>query len=183
MNHLQRAGASAYGVAALLLIFTLLDLVQATWPARPGDDSWRVITAGLLSRVLVTPVLGLLLAFAAALLLNQPRVLRALAVANVLLVAALGIGLAFFALDALQVRSRVALDTRGTYDLGLALSFVKYGAVILLLALMAWSEWRSGGSLGRTGARRTRQTPLVFRQAARRVEPASQPVVADDTDR
>jgi hypothetical protein len=183
MNHLQRVGASAYGVAALLLIFPLLDVLQAVWPPRLGEVSWRVIAAGLLSRVLVTPVLGLLLAFAAALILSQPRVLRTLAVVNALVAVLAAAGLAIFGLDALQVRNQVGMDARGSYDLGLLLSFLKYGVVLLVLALMAWSEWKSAASLGRTSGRRSRHTPLVLRQTPRRTESDTQPLIADDADR
>ncbi len=106
MNQLRRVAAAAYLLAALLIVFTSMDLVQSVWPIRAGDVQWRVLSVGLLSRMLITPLLGLVVAYFAALLMEHRRVLRTLAVLEALLAVLLVVGIGFYALDALELRAR-----------------------------------------------------------------------------
>ena len=168
MNQLRRAVLAAYVVAGILLVFTALDLAQATWPPNPGDLGWRVITVGLLSRVLVTPILALLLIHVAALFSEHRRVLMTMAVADAVLAIVLLLGLGAFALDALQMRTQVGPDARSNYDFGLMASFLKLGVTGLFLLFIGFSQWRTAGRLNReVGRRKASSTPLVMSKATR----------------
>ena len=168
MNQLRRAVLAAYVVAGILLVFTALDLAQATWPPNPGDLGWRVITIGLLSRVLVTPILALLLIHVAALFSEHRRVLTTMAVVDALLAIILLGGVGAFALDALQMRTQVGPDARSNYDFGLIASFVKLCGTALFLLFLGFSQWRTAGRLHReVGRRRSSSTPLVMSKPAR----------------
>ena len=141
--------APAFMTAALLIMVPALDWLQAVWPMRPSEASWRVIAVGLTSRVLITPLLGLLMAHALALYLNSRSTLRALAVLNafvaLLFIAALGI----FALDALQVRTSVAPLSRDTYELGVLMTIAKLVLALPLIVVLAISEWRRASEIRR----------------------------------
>jgi hypothetical protein len=152
MNQLRRVAAAAYLLAAILILFTVMDLVQSVWPIRVGDVQWRVLSVGLLSRMLITPLLGLVIAYAAALLLEHRRVLRTLAVLEALLALILVVGMGFYALDALELRARITEGNRN-YDLGIAFSFVKYALGFAALAVLTVSQWRTASGM-RKGSRR-----------------------------
>jgi hypothetical protein len=61
----------AYCVAVLLVVTPLVDLVANVWPPRLSAVEWRFGTFGLLSGFLLTPLLGMVLATAAAALLEH----------------------------------------------------------------------------------------------------------------
>jgi hypothetical protein len=157
MTHLRRIALPAYIVSAMLILYPLMDLMQNVWPPRLGEAAWRVLVAGLLSRMMLTPALGLLFAYVTALLLEQPRVLRVQAVVNAFLAFAVLVGVGFFFLDALQTRTQVAPETKTNFTVGLAISFAKYGIGWIFLVALAFSEWRSG--LRTSRAARQRSTP------------------------
>jgi len=152
MNHLRRVAAPAYLLAAILVMFTALDLVQSVWPFRAGDVQWRVLSVGLTSRMLIPPLLALVVAYAAALLAEHRKVLRTLAVLDGLLAVALLAGLAFYALDALELRARLT-EANQNYDIGIAFSFVKYFLSFVVLAWLTLGQWRAASSMRRGGRR------------------------------
>lgn len=170
MRHLQRLATLSYAVAGILILFPALDLIQAMWPVQLGELNWRVAAAGLLSRLLVTPLLALVLAYGTALLLKQRRTLRALAVLNVVLVSVLVVGLGSFALDAVQLRGEVRSDAQTTYDLGIAISFAKYGIALIMLILLTIGEWRSSRTLAVGGGDASQGSVLLYPEAARSAE-------------
>ncbi len=133
-------------MVAILIVFPALDLVQGVWPVRVGDVSWRVASVGLFSRAMLTPILGLVLAYAAALLLEHRRFVRTMAVLNGLFTVTLLAVLGFYALDALELRARLAAENRN-YDIGIAFSFVKYAFALVVLLVLTVSEWRTAGTM------------------------------------
>lgn len=101
---------AGYLVAVILLLFPLMEVALAVWPLRPGSVAWRYGSVGIFSRALMTPLLGLLLATALALLLKQARILSALAVASGLVGFLLLFTTGRFLLDALQMGAQVGAD-------------------------------------------------------------------------
>lgn len=105
-----------YAVALVLLVSPLLDLVGAVWPPRMGEVSWRFGAFGLATSALVSPILAFAMAKIAGVLLDHRIVVRVVAVIDLVLLVLLLAGLAFFALDFLQLRATLATPSLGQYD-------------------------------------------------------------------
>lgn len=158
MNHLRRVAVPAYFVAAIIIVFTALDLVEGILPVHPSDARWRVLSIALLSRRLLLPLVGLVLAYGSALLLGQARTLRALAALDAVVALVLAIGVAFYMLDSVTVRAR--LDDAGR--LGVLISLAKFGFGFAMLALLAFSQWRAAGAVERADRQHADEGSLVF---------------------
>jgi hypothetical protein len=179
MNHLRRVAGPAYVLVGILIVLPALDLFQAIWPLRPGDVSWRLVSVGLLSRVMITPILGLLVAYAAALLLEQRRVLRTLAVIEGILALTLVAVLVLYGLDAIELRARLASANRN-YDVGILFSFVRYGLAFVILAVLAVSQWRAAGAMNREGRReKAEPAALLFHVSKKATESPAAPADAE----
>ncbi|HSJ25424.1 MAG TPA: hypothetical protein VK929_12175 [Longimicrobiales bacterium] len=163
MDQLRKAAVPAWIIAGILVLYPALDVLQAVWPIRLGDVGWRVVVAGLVSRVLVTPILGLGLAFALAVWLKQRRVLRALSLVCGGVAVMLVMGLGVFALDALQMRRMVATEgVQGNYDLGLVVSFLKYTIALGLLGVLAAVQWKTAQAMPKRVRIRRRAAPALM---------------------
>jgi hypothetical protein len=145
----QRLAAPLYFIALLLIVTPLIDLALNIAPFRFGEIRWRYGTAGLLSGFLLTPLLGAVVATAAAMMLGQARMVRVIALVN-LAAAVLLLGVAgLFVLDALQLRGFTPPDELGIFDI----SVLKAGAKHLSTAIaLLW--------LGAAGLRTVRATVL-----------------------
>jgi hypothetical protein len=135
--------AGGYLIAAILVLFPLMEVALAAWPLRPESVTWRYGTTGIFSRALMTPLLGLLLASGLALLANQSRTLRALAVTSAVVAFFLLFSSGRFLLDALHMRAQVGDDAiaRSTLDATAfpALFKLLFGfAATVLLAVGGW---------------------------------------------
>jgi hypothetical protein len=135
--------AALYSIAFMLMLIPLSEAALSVWPMRAGTASWRYGATGLVSRALMTPLLGLAIASGAAIALDHRRMLRTLAVAaalgTLLLVSASGL----FALDALEVHNRVRLDARSAFYAATLQATAKIAAAITVLALVAIGGWRA----------------------------------------
>jgi len=165
---LDRISAPLYFATILLVALPALDLVANIWPLRFGDVGWRYGAAGLMSGYLLTPLLGLLLAWVVASLGRHRRAMLITSVfavfgALVLVVIVLG-----FALDALQVRSGISPENMSHFEIGALKALLKYVVVILALlwpGIVGWRIWRAERR-GR-GHRRGEKTPLVRPKGAK----------------
>ena len=97
----------AYLVAFTLVFIPLFDASMSLVPFHLGTPQWRFGAVGLLSNALMIPAIGVLIAVTTAVTLGQERVQRALAIASWAVAIILLVGLAAFALDALQTRAAV----------------------------------------------------------------------------
>jgi hypothetical protein len=133
----------AYFVAALLVVTPLVDLVANVWPPRPGAVEWRFGTLGLLSGFLLTPLLGMVLATAAAALLEQRGAQRVLALLDLTGAALLLLVGATLSLDWLQMRASIDPATRPAIDIGSGKSIAKHVGVAIALAWLGVVGWRA----------------------------------------
>lgn len=159
----------AYAVAFLLVFFPLLDTALSVWPLKPGDVLWRFGAVGLLSRSLMTPILGLLVAFSVAYLREQPRVVRTLSVLSGVTAIAIVLATGVFILDALQMRVQVQPGARSGFDMATAAALVKYALGALVLMGFAVAAWRASGRVA-LDQRRERGTDRVLVSARPRVD-------------
>jgi hypothetical protein len=141
MNSLRQIVAPAYLVAALLILFPITDSVLSVFPPQLGEVSWRFGAVGLFSRALMTPLLGILIANAIALIAGHRRVVRGLAILNGVVCAALFAVVPFFVLDALQMRAIIVDEARFTFDVAswVALAKISIGAIVAgAFAVQGW---------------------------------------------
>lgn len=162
MHRARRFAAAAYLLAALLVLFPVFDVVAAAWPIRLGMVNWRYGTVGLFSRVLVTPLLGLLLACGVAVALDQMRVLRVLAVLNGAVAVALLVVITLFMLDAVQLRAQAAEALRGGLDAASVIALTKYGLSFLVSAALAVGGWQASRSAVKHRKRRQSRGKVPF---------------------
>lgn len=155
--------AGVYAVAAALLVIPVVDVLSQVWPPRPSLAEWRYGTLGLMSNYFLTPLLGLVLAGAAAFLVGSRRAQRIMALIALVGAAAMLIAVAAFSLDVLQVRQSVVAEAMPMFKIGAlkaAGKLVVYFACLAILGIGYWKasapppnapaappdmEWRLGG--------------------------------------
>ena len=142
---------------------------SSIWPLRAGEATWRFGAAGLFSRALMTPILGLLVALVTAAALEHRRFARVLSVFGFLgsLLAIFALGL--FGLDTLQTRASVRPEATTAFDTAWIVAAVKYvlGAfVALLLGIGGWKVSRTP-AVGEPGAARKAADDRILISAER----------------
>lgn len=153
---MRRIALPAYLVAVLVFLFPLVDTSMSVWPPQPGEVAWRFGAAGFFSRALITPILGVLIAFAVALLLEHRRVLRAIALASAVVAVMLVGVIGMFMLDALEMRSKVVEGRMFAFDVASAVALMKYGAAVLVALVFAVVGWKASKRVVAPSAKRTR---------------------------
>lgn len=143
MRNYRFAAAPTYFVALLLILFPLLEATLSVWPLRWGNESWRFGAVGQFSRALMSPMLGLLLAFLAAFLLEHRWVQYAIVGLSGIAAAFLGTAAAVFSLDALQLRSIVAPEGKFAFEVAALVAFGKCLIVFALALTFAFVGWRN----------------------------------------
>lgn len=165
MRQLRALAPAAYVVALLLVTIPFSEVVVSALPARPGDASWRFGAVGMLSRALMTPLLGMLLAAALAVVLGHLRTLRTLTLLAVIGAAALLLLLPLFGLDALEVRARVQPAARLAFGLAAAQAVGKIVLAAVGLLLLARGGRRASRAAAEAGAsRRDAEGPGLLRR-------------------
>ena len=106
-----------YAVALALLVSPLVDLIGAVWPARMSEVSWRFGAFGLTTSALVSPILGFAFLKIGGVLLEHRGLVRTIAIIDLVLLLLLVVGLAFFALDFLQLRPTLSTASLAQYDM------------------------------------------------------------------
>ena len=158
---------AAYPVALLLFVGTLLDEGPKIWPMHPDDRSWRYGAMGILLSAVVTPLLALGIAFAAAFLARHRVVVRVLSALALALGVALLVAVVVFLFDygvlAKDIDPRVASGFR-------VATWKTVGTMLIAIPAVFWfgiGGWRAakdgGGSAGQGGSGR-RSSSLVVGQ-------------------
>lgn len=143
MRDAPRMAMPAYALALLLVLVPAMDLSMQLWPLDPGQPSWRFGAVGMVSRGVLTPMLGLFLALATATFAGHVRTGRTLSVLSGLLaLAVLGL-VAVFALDGLQIRSMVTSETQRRFEATSLVALMKLGMVSVILLAYAFFGWRA----------------------------------------
>ena len=147
MSKLKDLSIPAILVGLMLVGVPLIDTALSVWPPQVRDVSWRFGTAGLFSRAILLPLLGLLLLNAVALQAERRGVLKALAllsaVGSFFLLGVIGL----FILDGLQMRAQVVESLKVGFLVNMANAAFKYGIGVLGLGLFAWVGLRAAKEL------------------------------------
>ena len=101
----RHVAVSAYAVAVLLIIIPVVDTIVAVGHPMPLEISWRYHAENQISMALVRPMMGVLLAYVTAVLLEHRRIVKAISLASALLVAGFALGIPLFLIDALDMRA------------------------------------------------------------------------------
>ncbi|HET9983616.1 MAG TPA: hypothetical protein VFQ38_08510 [Longimicrobiales bacterium] len=144
-------------MAAILVVFPAAEAMLSLMPWQLGVTAWRFGAAGLLSRALMTPMLGLLMLAGLAVLLEHRRFLRVLSVASLVVAVALIVVLGTFLLDALQMRGQIRPDLKKPFDVASLQAAAKFAVSAVWLGLLAVGGLRAArrGRTERRGERRS----------------------------
>jgi hypothetical protein len=161
-----------YAVALVLLVSPLVDLVGAVWPPRMGEVSWRFGAFGLTTSALVSPILGFAMLKVAGVLLDHRGVVRTVAVIDLILMLVLLGGLAFFALDFVQLRATLAASSLGQYDMAGFKAAVNGLLELIVLGWMGVAGLRAAGGPGKGAAQQSgREEGLIVGMPAGQASP------------
>lgn len=172
MAQQRQFATPSYLVAFTLVLIPIADVMMQVLPLRLQDPKWRFGFFGLMSNALMVPLVGLLIAFTVASMLDQRLVLRVLGVASIVW-AVVFVGLfVVFALDALQVHNDVKANFQTAFKVNSATAAVK-----ALLGIVTLATFGAGGiRTARAMPRRTSQTGIpVIVSAAKRSSTAALP--------
>lgn len=143
-SKLRPLGWAAYAVAFLLVLMPLADTVLGVWPPRVGEVTWRFGAAGLISRAIMTPLFGMLVALTTAAILEHRVMARILASLS-FVAAVLGVlAMIMFGLDALQARSGVRPEAISAFDIASTAAFLKYILGTITAVLLGIGGWKAG---------------------------------------
>ena len=131
-----------YVVAIALIVLPILDFIFSVPPAEFSQVQWRFAAFGLLSGVVLMPLIGLALAVVVAGFLRQFHVVRILVVlcltiAVFLIAVSLG-----FVLDALQLRGTVPQDGQAAFNSAWIRALSKLAVTALILVYLGWRARR-----------------------------------------
>lgn len=151
--------APVYSMALLMIATPLGETLMVALPIRVSQVGWRFGTTGLLSRALMTPLLGVLLALGIALLLEHRAMLRVLMVLSSVGAFVLAGMIGLFLMDGVQMRVQVPMESRSAFDFATLSSALKHGAAVIVLGIFAWSARRGGRGDCAVGERKEAAKP------------------------
>ncbi|HEX8907149.1 MAG TPA: hypothetical protein VF771_20020 [Longimicrobiaceae bacterium] len=142
--------AAAYPVGALLFLIPGIEVTAGAWPFQTSELSWRFGVAGILMKTMVTPLLGLLLAMAAAAYLEHRRVLRSLSVVAMAIAVLTVVIAAMFSMDFLQLRAMVTPAQRTGMTVASATALLMAALVVPTAAALGLGGWKATRRIGAT---------------------------------
>jgi len=172
---MSRPGLTAvgYSTAVMLVVVPLGEAMAAVMPMAAGSAQWRFGAVGLFSRALLLALAGAVMSAYIASTNEHRRTLRTIAVlsgiASALLLAVAGT----FAMDALEMSSRVTGVAQRAFRIASVNALVKLVAVCVVTAMLARSGWKASRSSSRHRHERS-QPVLVPHLASRPAEEAVQ---------
>lgn len=149
----------AYLVAGLLILIPLADAFTSTLPWRPTDSRWRFGAFGLIANSLLIPVLGVLVAYVAALILEHRVMRRVIGIVGFVCFGIAVLALVMFALDALQTRAAVREQMQLTFTVASTMAAVK--------TLLAAATFLAFGVASMSGRQRAKpvSSPVLIAKA------------------
>lgn len=148
-----------YLVALLLIGIPALDFVQSVGAPQLRNVQWRFASAGLLSGLLITPLLGVAMAIVVASVRGHAVTLRILSYLSIAGALAFLAVIAGFALDTLQLRSIVPEQRQLEFRSAAIKAALKYAATVVALGYLGFRGLRIRLEKSSTTARQG--VPLV----------------------
>lgn len=163
--------ASLYLVAIGLVVAPLAGTLVSVLPLQIGVVSWRFGAVGMLSRGLLTSLMGLVLVGVGALAFGHRRTLRWLAVGSALASFVLLLAGCLLLLDAVELRGSVRAQSLPAYQVAAAGALVKTFHAWLVTTLLAVGAWKTS-RLHKPSAAQVEGAAVAFR-ATRRAHAAA----------
>ena len=132
-----------YPMGPLLALASVADPIIRIVPFKPGNLAWRFGAVGLISDGMVGFLFGVICTIGIAAILDDRRTARVLAALTGLGGIVLAAVLAFFLLDALQVRSGVQAQLKPAFDISVAKAAFMIGISSPIALLVGIAGWRS----------------------------------------
>ena len=126
---------AGYPVAALLVVTSLADVLPKIMPFQLGSQDWRFGALGLAFNALVTPLLGLAIAAAVALLAGHRGVLLMVSVLFLLLAGFVAIGGTTFLLDSGQVTANLGAEASRSFRVA------TWKTIVVVLCALPAAVW------------------------------------------
>jgi hypothetical protein len=145
----RRVRTPGYLVMALLVISPLIELGTAAWPFQVHEAAWRLSFAAAAGASLGLPVLGLFLAFLLATFAADAGALLVVTGTSIVTAILCLLQAGLFALDALEMKSRVRPGLAERYGLVSSWWLIKLCAVAAILFIVAVSALRANKRLRR----------------------------------
>jgi len=128
----RRLVGPAYLLGLVLVAFPLLEAALSVFPPSFGEVTWRFGAAGVLSRALMTPLLGDVVLVATSAFAGHRRILWTLGVLNFVAGAAALIVLLLLTLDALQMRSLTRPEALASFDAASVVAALKFFVAVVV---------------------------------------------------
>jgi|SRR5688572_3649480 hypothetical protein len=126
---------AGYPVAALLVVTSLADVLPKILPFQLGNQDWRFGAMGLAFNALVTPLLGLAIAAAVALLAGHRGVLLMVSVLFLLLAGFVAIGGTTFLLDSGKVTANLGAEASRSFRVA------TWKTIVVVLCALPAAVW------------------------------------------
>lgn len=152
MNNLKRLAPGAYLIALLLLLIPMWDNLTSLLPVHASSSAWRFGFFGLISNALLLPSIGALIAFAAAIVADHARTLRALRLTSWVIAILMLMGVVLFAFDAAQTKNNIQPQIRRSFKIASVTAGLKLltgAATLALLGLAGRREEEVAPSVAR----------------------------------
>ena len=162
----RRVRAPAYLIMALLVLSPLIELCAAAWPFDARQAGWRLSFAGTAGASLGWPLLGLFLTFLIAVLVADTTALLVVSSFSTLVGVLCFFQAALFALDALEMKTRVRPAMSARYDAVSAWWVLKFCAAGAILVLLSVSAWRVARTLRRERKAGADKSALIVKPSA-----------------
>ncbi len=131
-----------YPIGPLMALASVADPIVRILPFQPGNMTWRFGAVGLLSEGVIGVVFGLACTIGLAVLLDHRRTTRVLSVVAMLTGIVLAVVLAFFLLDALQLRADVQAQLKPAFDASVAKAALMIAVACPIPFAMGIAGWR-----------------------------------------
>lgn len=154
----ERVALPGYALCAWLVLLPVADALALMLPLVPGDVAWRYAMASIMSRALMTPLLGVFCATVVASVFGHQRIHRVIAGVSVLGSLGLVLILALFLVASPTIAAEAAGGQLPAFGVRWALAVMKLVFGIAFLGLAASANRSLGQSSGE-------QAGIVWRAA------------------
>lgn len=150
-----------YPIGPLMALASVADPMMRIFPLQLSNMTWRFGAVGLLSEGVVGVVFGVACTIGIAMLLDHRRTARVLSVVAMLTGILMAVVLAFFLLDALQLRADVQPQLKAAFDASVAKAALMIAVACPIPFAMGIAGWRTT-SRPRDAVATARQAPAVM---------------------
>lgn len=139
----RHVAVSAYAIAGLLIFIPMVDTLVAVLPPMPLEVSWRYRAENHVSSALLRPMMGILLAYTVAVVLQHRRVIKAISLASAGLAACFALGIPLFLIDALDMRAGLRPEAQAVFEVSMLVALLKFVLTTLVLVTFALPGWNA----------------------------------------